>query len=359
VRKVTTSKYKRRNWRNADILVIDEVSMMSQKMFELMDRIGRVSRKQLGKPFGGIQVILLGDFYQLPPIGDKEEPETMKFCFESASWSDIFPKENTVVLKKIFRQKDPEYGKILNQIREGKLKRSSYEKLLALVGKDKSAEEDHFIPTKLFPTRNKVDAINQQEMSRLSGDEVEYRLKFLKDLPISDLERLKFVSDPITPSDIDRELNSMHNSLLCNEVVRLKVGAQVMCVVNIERPNGEMICNGSQGKIVRFSVTGLPVVKYTDGQELEMGYHCWSSDNIPGIAISQVPLILAWAITIHKSQGATLKHAEIDVGSGIFECGQTYVAMSRVTGLEGLRLSSFDASKIYVNKKVREFYDSL
>ena len=90
-----------------------------------------------------------------------------------------------------------------------------------------------------------------------------------------------------------------------------------------------------------------------------MNKHVWLSDNIPGVGISQLPLILAWALTIHKSQGATLDAAEIDVGSGIFECGQTYVALSRVKNLGGLYLTSFDVSKIRINKKVKEFYEGL
>jgi ATP-dependent DNA helicase PIF1 len=146
---------------------------------------------------------------------------------------------------------------------------------------------------------------------------------------------------------------------MCNDIVKLKVGAQVMCVVNIELPTGEMICNGSQGVVVNFSEQGLPIVKYRNGHEMTMNYHVWESENILGAGVSQIPLILAWAITIHKSQGATMDVAEVDVGSGIFECGQTYVALSRVKSLEGLYLSSFDASKIFINKKVREFYDKL
>lgn len=90
-----------------------------------------------------------------------------------------------------------------------------------------------------------------------------------------------------------------------------------------------------------------------------MNYHVWNSENIPGIGVSQVPLILAWALTIHKSQGSTLESAEIDAGKGIFECGQTYVALSRVKSLEGLYLTSFDVSRITINKKVRDFYDIL
>jgi hypothetical protein len=100
-------------------------------------------------------------------------------------------------------------------------------------------------------------------------------------------------------------------------------------------------------------------VKFNNGIDRVMVRNVWASDKIPGIGVSQVPLILAWALTIHKSQGATMDAAEIDVGSGIFECGQTYVALSRVKSLDGLYLTSFDAQKIRINKKVKDFYESL
>ena len=354
VKKVTLNKYKQKTWKSIDILVIDEVSMMSQKIFEMLDAIGKTARQSV-RPFGGIQVIFLGDFYQLPPVGNKDEIETSRYCFESELWKETFTKENTIQLKKIFRQTDEVYTKILNQIREGRLKKSSNELLLSLVGK--KVEEDSLIqPTKLFPIRSRVDSINEGKMKELESQEVEFKLKLLKNLPFSekDTPTVKF-----TPEQIDADLNNIHNSILCNDVVKLKVGAQVMCVVNIELPTGGMICNGSQGVVTNFTESGLPVVKYRNGHEMVMNYHVWESENIPGIGVSQIPLILAWAITIHKSQGATMDVAEIDVGSGVFECGQTYVALSRVKSLEGLYLSSFDASKIFINKKVREFYDNL
>jgi ATP-dependent exoDNAse (exonuclease V) alpha subunit len=141
----------------------------------------------------------------------------------------------------------------------------------------------------------------------------------------------------------------------------MKVGAQVMCIINIKSEAGDiLICNGSQGIITEFcEFTGCPKVKYNNGIHMIMTRHNWLSDKIPGIGVSQVPLMLSWALTIHKSQGATLDAAEIDVGSGIFECGQTYVALSRVKSLNGLYLSSFDAKRIRINKKVKEFYESL
>ena len=120
-----------------------------------------------------------------------------------------------------------------------------------------------------------------------------------------------------------------------------------------------ILCNGSQGIITKISDNGFPFVKYNNGSSIEMGRHNWISDKIPGIGVSQIPLVLSWAITIHKSQGATLDSAEIDVGSGIFECGQTYVALSRVKSLNGLYLKSFDPSRILINKKVKIFYENL
>jgi ATP-dependent exoDNAse (exonuclease V) alpha subunit len=163
-----------------------------------------------------------------------------------------------------------------------------------------------------------------------------------------------------TDKDIQMELEFLANNLICEKEMKLKVGAQVMSIINIQSDRGLDVCNGSQGIITGFcAISGCPQVKFNNGIEMIMTRNVWQSDKIPGIGVSQVPLILAWALTIHKSQGATLDAAEIDVGSGIFECGQTYVALSRVKSLDGLYLTSFDASKIRINRKVKEFYDNL
>ena len=358
ITKIMKNRYAKDNWKNTDILVVDEVSMMSQKLFELLDAIGKTVRKN-SRPFGGIQLIFSGDFYQLPPVGDKDDAETTRFCFESGLWSQTFSRENHIQLTKIFRQSDPIYQKILNQIREGKLKRSSNEALLHNVGRQ-IAVDNEVRPTKLFPTRNKVEQVNIKEMNSLKTDELEYKLKYHSDLEMTATEIVK--RRQFTREQIQTELLYLKANLRCDEIVRLKIGAQVMCIVNIELDNGQTLCNGSQGVITRLSEQGLPVVKFSSlGSTFEtvMGYHVWPSENIPGIGVSQLPLILAWALTIHKSQGATLDIAEIDAGSGIFECGQTYVALSRVKSLEGLYLTSFDASKIKVSRKVQEFYNSI
>jgi ATP-dependent DNA helicase PIF1 len=357
IKKVNKNKHSKTLWKETDILVVDEVSMMSLKLFETLDAIGKSVRKN-SQPFGGMQLIFSGDFYQLPPVGDKDDPDTSKFCFESEFWFSTFKIPDHIQLQKIFRQNDPVYQGILNQVREGRLKRSSNDALLHNVGRD-IPQDSPIRPTKLFPTRNKVDNINASEMCKLDGDEVEYKLKYHADLEMTPNERL--IRHNCSPEQIKTELEYLKGNLRCDENIRLKIGSQVMCIVNIELTNGEMLCNGSQGIVVRFSTMDKkqPVVKFTNGFEMTMNYHVWPSENIPGVGVSQLPLILAWALTIHKAQGATLDVAEIDAGSGIFECGQTYVALSRVKSLEGLYLTSFDARKIRIHKKVQEFYQLL
>jgi len=355
--KIRKNKFLKAIWKQTDILVIDEVSMFSLKLFDMLNDIGKAIREN-SRPFGGIQLIFSGDFYQLPPVGDKDDIDTQRFCFESDNWNIVFNKNNQIQLKKIFRQTDEIYSTILNQIREGKIKKRSNDLLLQYVGRELSknlvAE-----PTKLFPTKNKVEQININRMSALYSEEKDFRIRYIKDLEMSNNE--KEMRRQFSEQDIQLELDFLAGNLMCEKEMKLKVGAQVMCIINIKSDQGDiLICNGSQGIIIDFcNFTGCPKVKYNNGVEMVMCRYIWLSDKIPGIGISQIPLILSWALTIHKSQGATLDAAEIDVGSGIFECGQTYVALSRVKSLDGLYLTSFDAKRIRINKKVKEYYEAL
>jgi ATP-dependent DNA helicase PIF1 len=356
IKKIQGSRYKKQIWQNTDVLIVDEVSMLSLKLFDMLNEIGKAIRKN-PRPFGGIQLIFSGDFYQLPPIKSNDDLDTQRFCFESDNWNTIFKQDCQIQLIKIFRQSDEIYSSILNQIREGKIKKKSNELLLQYVGRE--ADENLVVePTKLFPTKNKVEYINNSKMCALDTEEKEYIIKQVLDGEMTSEEkqlRLQY-----TREDIQTDLDYLTANLICDKNIKLKVGSQVMCIINIQMPNEEMICNGSQGIITKFCpATNLPIVKYNNGIEMVMSRHIWSSENIPGIGVSQVPLILAWALTIHKSQGATLDTAEIDVGSGIFECGQTYVALSRVKSLHGLYLTSFDAGRIKINKKVKEYYELL
>jgi ATP-dependent DNA helicase PIF1 len=355
VTKIMKNRYAKATWKDVDILIIDEISMMSKKLFEMLDAIGKAVRRSQ-KPFGGIQMIFSGDFYQLPPVGNKDEPDTTKFCFESEVWFQTFNIKNHISLTRIFRQNDPIYQRILNQIREGRLKRSSNEALINIVGRQ-IPEDCPIRPTKLFPTRNKVDYINSSEMTLLNGDEYDYKIKYHSDLEMTSKERTARLG--FTKDQIHTELMYLQSNLRCEEVVKLKIGAQVMCIVNIQLSNGDILCNGAQGVVIDISPERLPIVRYKNGYQMTMGYNIWPSELIPGVGVSQMPLILAWALTIHKAQGSTLDMAEVDAGSGIFECGQTYVALSRVKSLEGLYLSSFDAKRVRINRKVQEFYEVL
>ena len=353
--KISKNKFTKKVWINTQILIVDEVSMLSLKLFDLLNEVGKSVRKN-PRHFGGIQVIFSGDFYQLPPVGDKTDVNTQKFCFESEQWNSVF--SDQIQLEKIYRQNDDTYIKILNQIRTGKIKRKSLDILQEYVGRK---YDTNLItePTKIYPTKNKVENINILKMEELSGEEKIYNLKYMKMSEMTKSEKEERIN--YSEKDVQFELEFIANNLICDKEIKMKIGAQVMCIVNIQDDNNELIiCNGSQGIVTGFcEITDFPRVKFNNGIEKVMGRHAWVSDKIPGICVLQVPLILAWALTIHKSQGASLDAAEIDIGSGIFECGQTYVALSRVKSLDGLYLTSFDIEKIKINKKVKEFYSSL
>ena len=351
IHRIKENRYKRGAWVSTDVLIVDEVSMMSKKLFELMDKIGKATRKRDWQPFGGIQLIFTGDFYQLPPVGEKEDVETRQFCFESEDWLSTFCIPNHIVLTKIFRQSDNLYAGILNQIREGKLKRSSYETLMKQIKKNVDTSCG-IVPTRLFPKRSSVDAVNNAEMTKIDGEE-----------RVFGIVRVHEVCQPnqskrYTPQEILFEFSYLENSKPGDSKVVLKPGAQVMCTVNIEDAGmGYGLCNGSQGIVLRFSEQGLPIVKFNNiPVPLTISPYTWVSETIPHIGVSQVPLMLSWALTIHKAQGATLDLAEIDVGNDVFEAGQTYVALSRVKSLEGLYLKDFKFQKVITNKKVRSFY---
>lgn len=393
ITRISMNKYKRKKWKQTNILIIDEVSMMSKRLFELLDQIGKKIRNN-SKPFGGIQVIFSGDFYQLPPIGDRGDPDSHKFCFESPLWSKTF--DTQILLDKLFRQQDHDYRTILNQIREGHIDKKSCSMLNSCLIQHKafkkSKEQDYTTyprlkPVILLPKKDQVKAINKKEIDKLNTNEFLYTYydtiedqthisissNTLNNLT-SSIDDMQISSNPSKPKSATKrekqnEKQFLANNAMFEQKLSLKIGCQVMCIVNLDVEHG--ICNGSTGIITKFvrdpdymdqdhskkTSSMIPIVRFKNGITKPIHYHTWKSDNVEGYGVKQIPLILAWAVTIHKSQGATLDSAEIDIGNNVFAPGQTYVALSRVKSLDGLYLRSFQPQSIRSNPKVCAFYN--
>lgn len=350
IRRVIKKKQTKDCWKGTDILIIDEVSMMAKRMFELLNHLGQRIRNNKSS-FGGIQVVFVGDFFQLPPI------EKDGFCFESEEWFEVFPKSQHVELKTFFRQVDPVYIDILMKVRKGSLDKASISILEKYVARDR----DQPI-TKIVPTRKQADFINQSMFDQIKESShtfdavihknITANLNDGKSLDITILQR----GDALSEQEKDREIENLlksHN--LCSSF-QLKVGSQVMCIRNISVETN--IFNGSQGIITEF-VKDRPVVLFANGRRMMMERVVVQSDIFPTLAVEQYPLTLAWALTIHKIQGSSLNQAQIDIGNSIFEYGQTYVALSRVKTMDGLYLMNFQPNRIKSNPKVIAFYDSL
>jgi ATP-dependent DNA helicase PIF1 len=362
VGQVLRNRQAKKNWKTTQILIIDEVSMMSRKIFDALDAVARYARNN-PFPFGGLQVVFCGDFYQLPPIPSANEPETGEFCFESTSWSAVFKQENHIELTTIFRQTDTKYIEILSQIRTGELSDENAELLKQYVKREYDQEQHNgSVLTKLFPIRSRVDYLNKLMFEKIDEpvhafDIVKQRncLVYIESNKQIEPARLQACRE-LTKQEVETELEQLIATTPCIPGLELKRGTSVMCTVNLDMDKG--ICNGSQGIIKDFA-GGIPVVKFANGIEMTIGPHSWQSDEYPTIAVSSIPLQLAWALTIHKIQGATLAAAQIDVGNGVFEYGQTYVALSRIRSLDGLYLSGFNPTRIKANPKVRQFYANM
>jgi ATP-dependent DNA helicase PIF1 len=334
----------KKRWRAVKVLILDEVSMLSQELFEKLDEIAKTVRRNT-RPFGGIQVVFCGDFCQLPPVSDDGRS---KYCFESPLWEKTFKRQ--LVLTTIHRQKDASFCKVLHQIRLGRITKSSYDLLMSRVLRDGC--EPEFPATRIVPTRDKADRINRTEYAKLEGAEHTFTANVTDrhDMtPSKARERARYSAQTVAYEKDNFAARRMPS------VVQLKVGTHVMCTHNVD----ENLCNGSQGVVVSFSF-GFPVVRLGRGSELRtISPVTVESDRVPGVAVTQMPLIYAWAITIHKAQGATLDTAIVDVGTGIFEAGQTYTALSRLSSMDYLYLTSFDPSKIKTDPAVISFYGKL
>ena len=317
LKRMKERKYLKEHLENAQVLIIDEISMLHAKQLNLVNHVLKYF-KESDEAFGGIQVIAAGDFFQLPPVGRNDEKNRDKFCFMSNAWVEA--KFRVCYLTEQHRQDDSALNDILNAIRAQEIRP---EHIHALQQTKQQDIGETF--TRLYTHNMDVDNINYQHLNEIKGD------------------GHQFVA--VTGGN-DKLIETLKSSVRAPEELTLKLHAKVMFVKN----NFDMgYINGSMGEVIGFEEDGniggmLPKVKLTDGTVLVVEPETWSVDNEAGKTIAsleQVPLRLAWAITIHKSQGMTLEAAEINL-SHTFEKGQGYVALSRLKSINGLRLLGFN-----------------
>jgi len=326
------SKKKLKNWTKTDLLIIDEVSMLNPDLFDKLCWLGQHLRDD-PRPFGGMQILLSGDFYQLPVV------QCDKFVFEAQNWDTVIKK--IVLLTRVKRQSNPEFRNLLNRLRVGDGTEKDFVYLKDL-GRRK--EKDLKIPpTKLFCKNENVDAINIKKLNALDAEEI-YNYELEVDVP---------EDAPPLPRNFDPAKK-------CNasQFVKLCVGAEVLLSYNLWIEGG--LVNGSRGTVIGFSETKMPVVRFSNNVERTIEYVTWEIKEGGRVValVSQVPLRLAYAITIHKSQGMALESAFINL-SGVFEYGQAYVALSRVKNPENLIVKHVTRTAFKVHPKVKQFYNKL
>eukprot|EP01119_Soliformovum_irregulare_P020259 TRINITY_DN6533_c1_g4_i2.p1 TRINITY_DN6533_c1_g4~~TRINITY_DN6533_c1_g4_i2.p1 ORF type:complete len:516 (+),score=184.07 TRINITY_DN6533_c1_g4_i2:162-1709(+) len=368
-------------WNSAEVLIIDEISMVSGELFDSLNGVAKLFRKN-NLPFGGIQLILVGDFFQLPPVFSKKDqlenstkfPDQVEksratFCFESEAWKECI--RTVYQLSEVFRQDNADFVKILNQVRIGECTQETIKKLNWL---SRTLPKDDIIPTKLFPFNKDVDQENLNALSELNTEEHGYQCE-----DFVYCQKLPYLQNCMAPA-----------------VLSLKVGAQVMLLRNIAM---EMdLINGSRGVVIGFKKTAdlfklkvepdnseteasegsqnsqkfrrklqpsdsilswlidhpyLPLVRFEKGITCIVTPEMFSTEAKGELKAErlQLPVKLAWAITVHKCQGLTLDKVEMSLAK-VFDPGQAYVALSRARSLEGLRIMNFNPNVIKASPTV-------
>ncbi len=305
------------------VLVIDEVSMLQASRLDMVNQICKIF-KNSNAPFGGMQVILCGDFFQLPPVSKKDEDNS--FVDKSKAWEEMDIK--VCYLEEQYRQEDEKFLKLLNQIRENNVSVDSLKLLMSRLNKPLNG---NISPVKLYTHNTNVDAINDLELSRIKEKQYEFEMTSWGEQTLVD---------------------NLKKGCLAPEKLILKKGAVVMFVKN---NFNQGYVNGTLGKIIGFDEEGFPVVKTTSGLKAVAKPVSWKieENDVLKAEINQVPLRLAWAITVHKSQGMSLDLAEIDLSKS-FTCGMGYAALSRVRSLSSMKLMGINKMALQVDEEVLE-----
>lgn len=319
LKKLSRKPYLKERFKKTSVLIIDEISMLSQEQFESLDLICQKLKKNEGA-FGGMQMVLCGDFFQLPPIGKEDA-----FVCESELWQRTNFK--ICYLEEQYRHLDKKFVTILDSVRKNRVEEETLDLLSKTITKPENISDK---VTKLYTHNANVDEINNRELEAMPGKGTAYKMTIYGD---------------------EHLVKNLKNSCLANEKLTLKKGALVMFLKN----NFELgYVNGTLGTVSECRQGENPVVTTRDGRYITVPLANWEIEDEQGknvlAMVQQYPLRLAWAITVHKSQGMTLDEALIDL-SHSFTPGMGYVALSRVRTLEGLHLLGFNDIALKVSNK--------
>jgi len=321
LRNMQTKKYLMKNLKNAQVLIIDEISMLHKNQLEMVDKVLRFFTDS-DSAFGNVQLVLSGDFFQLPPVGSHGELNRDKFSFMSQAWQEA--NLSVCYLTEQFRQEDNSLNDILNEIRYGQVSPHSIKQLEDAKMHKLNGQKQ---PTKMFTHNVDVEKINKRHLTELPGESKRFQAA------VKGNKKL---------------IETIKKSVLTDEDLEIKIGAKVMFVKNNYEKG---YVNGTLGEITGYSENDFPIVKTITGKSIYVEPEEWSVENDTGTNLAsfvQLPLRLAWAITVHKSQGMTLDSAEIDLGK-TFEKGQGYVALSRLKTLQGLQLNEINSVALQVD----------